>query len=231
MIIKQTRKSLVTNHNNIIFQSIADLKRGDLSKAIGRADDDGNAVFLSDGAGGTKFQALHDNGMQIHLAKDSSGNWYITDLMDNLSDVDQYTESHDRDVESMKALNESISYIDESEFLSHLSESNDSDSYIPLVFTTNALQHEFTIGHISGDKFTLNDGLPYFDFTVNEVETDDGEIVAYVDNASMNGRTLLELTNKFRELDADDEPVISESHSNQNSIVQQALQFVQRNGI
>ncbi|MEZ8501579.1 hypothetical protein AB6D08_09725 [Vibrio splendidus] len=228
MIIKQTRKDLVTNHNNIIFQSIADLKRGDLSKAIGRADEHGNAVFLSDGAGGggTKFQALHDNGMQIHLAKDSSGNWYITDLIDDISHVEPYTES-----ESESALDESISYLDESEFLSHLAESNDSDGYIPLVFTTNELDHEFTIGHISGDKFTLDNGLPYFDFTVNELETDDGEIVAYVDNTSLNGRTFLELTNRFRELDADDEPVISKSHSNQNSIVQQALQFVQRNGI
>ncbi|PMG83561.1 hypothetical protein [Vibrio breoganii] len=226
MIIKQTRKSLVTNHNNIIFQSIADLKRGDLSKAIGRADEDGNAVFLSDGAGGTKFQALHDNGMQIHLAKDSSGNWYITDLIDDISHVEMY-----ESVNLNEQASTSINYLPEDNFLVHLAESNDSDSYIPLLFTTNALQHEFTIGHISGDKFTLDNGLPYFDFAVDEVETDDGEIVAYVDNSSLNGRTLLELTNKFRELDVDDEPVISESHSNQNDMVQQALRFVQRNGV
>ncbi|MDC5703758.1 hypothetical protein OPW02_04160 [Vibrio europaeus] len=229
MIIKQTRKDLVTNHNNIIFQSIADLKHGDLSKAIGRADEHGNAVFLSDGAGGggTKFQALHDNGMQIHLARGSSGNWYITDLIDDISDVEMYESVNLNE----QALNESINYLPEDGFLVHLAESNDSDNYIPLVFTTNALDHEFTIGHISGDKFTLNDGLPYFDFAVDEVETDDGEIVAYVDNSSLNGRTLLELTNKFKALDTNDEPVVSESHSNQNDMVQQALQFVQRNGI
>ncbi|PMG55974.1 hypothetical protein [Vibrio splendidus] len=229
MIIKQTRKDLVTNHNNIIFQSIADLKRGDLSKAIGRADEHGNAVFLSDGAGGggTKFQALHDNGMQIHLAKGSSGNWYITDLIDDISDVEMYESVNLNE----QALNESINYLPEDYFLVHLAESNDCDSYIPLVFTTNALQHEFTIGHISGDKFTLDNGLPYFDFTVNEVETN-GEIVAYVDNASLNGRTLLELTNRFKALDDDDEPVISESQlESVDSMVQQALRYVQRSGI
>ncbi|PMG06830.1 hypothetical protein BCV02_00640 [Vibrio breoganii] len=227
MQIKQTRPSLVAGHSKLIFKSLDDLKRKDLTNVIGRFDGNETASFLSDWSLGQKYQALYDNSVSIFLAKGTDGNYYLTDLVDNISDVEMYESVNLNE----KALNESISYLDESEFLSHLSESNDSDSYIPLVFTTNALQHEFTIGHISGDKFTLNDGLPYFDFTVNEVETDDGEIVAYVDNASMNGRTLLELTNKFKALDADDEPVISESHSNQNDMVQQALRYVQRNGV
>ncbi|MFB1075413.1 hypothetical protein [Vibrio diabolicus] len=227
MQIKQTRPSLVKGHGKLIFKSLADLERKDLTNVIGRFDGNETASFLVDGASGQKFNALFNHGVAIHLAKGSDGNYYLTDLIDNVSFVEMY----ERVNLDEQALNESINYLPERDFLIHLSESNDSDSYIPLVFSTNALQHEFTIGHISGDRFTLNDGLPYFDFAVDEVETDDGEIVAYVDNASLNGRTFLELTNKFRELDADDEPVISESHSNQNSIVQQALQFVQRNGI
>ncbi|WP_102297593.1 hypothetical protein [Vibrio cyclitrophicus] len=230
MQIKQTRPSLVAGHSKLIFKSLDDLKRKDITNVIGRFDGKETASFLSDGAGtgGTKYQALYDNGVAIHLAKGSNGNYYLTDLVDDLSYVEMYEHVNLNE----QALNESINYLPEDDFLVHLAESNDSDSYIPLVFTTNALQHEFTIGHISGDKFTLDNGLPYFDFTVNEVENDDGEIVAYVDNASLNGRTLLELTNKFRELDVDDEPVISESQSEPlDSMVRQALRYIQRSGI
>ncbi|MFA0435935.1 hypothetical protein AB4554_06925 [Vibrio breoganii] len=227
MQIKQTRPSLVAGHSKLIFRSLADLTRKDLTNVIGRFDGNETASFLSDGSLGQKYQALYNNGVAIHLAKGSDGNYYLTDLIDNVSFVETYTNVNLNE----QALDESISYLPEDGFLIHLSESNDSDSYIPLVFTTNALQHEFTIGHISGDKFTLNDGLPCFDFIVNEIESDDGEIAAYVDNTSLNGRTLLELTNKFRELDVDDEPVISESHSNQNDMVQMALRYVQRSGI
>ncbi|MEZ9347256.1 hypothetical protein AB4166_10435 [Vibrio splendidus] len=227
MQVKQTRPSLVAGHSKLIFKSLADLERKDLTNVIGRFDGNETASFLVDGASGQKFNALFNHGVAIHLAKGSDGNYYLTDLIDNVSFVEMY----ERVNLDEQALNESINYLPEDDFVIHLAESNDCDSYIPLVFTTNALQHEFTIGHISGDRFTLNDGLPYFDFAVDEVETDDGEIVAYVDNSSLNGRTLLELTNKFRELDDDDEPVISESHSNQNDMVQQALRFVQRNGV
>lgn len=227
MQIKHTRPSLVVGHSKLIFRSLADLKRKDLTNVIGRFDGIETASFLSDGSLGLKYQSLHNNGVAIHLAKGTDGNYYLTDLVDDIS----YVEMYERVNLDEQALNESINYLPERDFLIHLAESNDSDSYIPLVFTANALDHEFTIGHISGDRFTLNDGLPYFDFAVDEVETDDGEIVAYVDNSSLNGRTLLELTNKFRELDDEDEPVISESHSNQNDMVQQALRFVQRNGI
>ncbi|ANP76938.1 hypothetical protein A134_11145 [Vibrio crassostreae 9CS106] len=228
MQIKQTRPSLVAGHGKLIFRSLADLTRKDLTNVIGRFDGNETASFLSDGSLGQKYQALYNNGVAIHLAKGSDGNYYLTDLIDNVSFVETYTNVNLNE----QALDESISYLPEDSFLIHLSESNDSDSYIPLVFTTNALQHEFTIGHISGDKFTLNDGLPYFDFIVNEIESDDGEIVAYVDNASLNGRTLLELTNKFKALDVDDKPVISESQSEPlDSMVRQALRYVQRSGI
>ncbi|PML59452.1 hypothetical protein [Vibrio lentus] len=232
MQVKQTRPSLVVGHSKLIFKSLADLERKDLTNVIGRFDGE-TASFLSDGALGQKYQALYDNGVAIHLARDNSGNYYLTDLIDNVSFVEPIgsTKKYEHINLNEKALDECIDYLPEDDFLVHLAESNDSDSYIPLVFTTNAQQHEFTIGHISGDKFTLNDGLPYFDFTVSEVENDDGDIVAYVDNASLNGCTLLKLTNKFKALDTDDEPVIIESYSNPNDIVQMALQFVQRNGI
>lgn len=226
MQIKQARPSLAVGHGKLIFKTLDDLERKDLTNVIGRFDGKETASFLSDGALGQKYQALYDNSVSIFLAKGSDGNYYLTDLVDNISHVETYENVNLNE----KALDESIEFLPEGSFLTYLAKGNDSDSYIPLVFTTNALQHEFTIGHISGDKFTLNNGLPYFDFTVNEVESDDGEITAYVDNASLNGRTLLELTNKFKALD-DDESVISESHSNQNDIVQMALQFVKRNGI
>ncbi|MEZ8611710.1 MULTISPECIES: hypothetical protein [Vibrio] len=230
MQIKQTRPSLAVGHSKLIFKTLGDLERKDLTNVIGRFDGKETASFLSDGqgGGGTKFQALFNNSVAIHLAKGRDGNYYLTNLVDDISHVEMYECVN----LNGKVLDESIGYLQEDDFLVHLAESNDSDSYIPLVFTTNALQHEFTIGHISGDKFTLNDGLPYFDFIVNEIESDDGEIVAYVDNASLNGRTLLELTNKFRELDSDDEPVISESQlESVDSMVQQALRYVQRNGV
>ena len=227
MQIKHTRPSLVVGHSKLIFRSLADLKRKDLTNVIGRFDGIETASFLSDGSLGLKYQSLHNNGVAIHLAKGTDGNYYLTNLVDDISHVEMYESVNLND----KALDESISYLPERDFLIHLSESNDSDSYIPLVFTTKALDHEFTIGHISGDKFTLDNSLPYFDFTVNELTNDGGEIVAYVDNSSLNGRTLLELTNKFKALDADDEPIISESRSKQNDMVQQALRFVQRNGI
>ncbi len=227
MQIKQTRPSLAVGHSNLIFASLDHLKRKDLTNVIGRFDGNDTASFLSDGALGQKYQALHNNGVAIHLAKGTDGNYYLTNLVDGISHVEMYESVNLNE----KALDESISYLPEDGFLVHLAESNDSDNYIPLVFTTKALDHEFTIGHISGDKFTLDNGLPYFDFTVNEVETN-GEIVAYIDNASLNGRTLLELTNKFRELDSDDEPVISESQlESVDSMVQQALRYVQRNGV
>ena len=227
MQIKQTRPSLVAGHSNLIFKSLADLERKDLTNVIGRFDGKETASFLSDGSLGQKYQALFNNSVAIHLAKGTDGNYYLTNLVDDISHVEMYESVNLNE----KALDESISYLPEDGFLVHLAESNDSDNYIPLVFTTKALDHEFTIGHISGDKFTLDNGLPYFDFTVNEVETN-GEIVAYVDNVSLNGRTLLALTNKFRELDSDDEPVISESQlESVDSMVQQALRYVQRNGV
>ncbi|MEZ8945185.1 hypothetical protein AB6E30_14145 [Vibrio sp. 10N.247.311.12] len=234
MQIKQTRPSLVAGHSKLIFKSLADLERKDLTKVLGRFDGKETASFLSDGSLGQKYLALHNNGVAIHLAKGSDGNYYLTDLIDNVSFVEPIgsTKKYEHVNFNENALDESIGYLPKDDFLIHLSESNDSDSYIPLVFTTNALQHEFTIGHISGDKFTLDDGLPHFDFTVNEVENDDGEIVAYVDNASLNGRTLLELTNKFKALDVDDEPVISESQPEPvDCMVQMALRYVQRSGI
>ncbi|KAB0463169.1 hypothetical protein [Vibrio kanaloae] len=233
MIIKQTRKSLVTNHHNIIFQSKAD--DGDLSKAIGRADDDGNAVFLSDGAGGggTKFQALHDSGMQIHLAKGSSGNWYITDLIDDISDVEMYESVSLNE----KALDESISYLPEDGFLVHLAESN-SDDYVSIYFTSNELEHEFCVGHISDGRYTLAKSFPNIgEFDVIEKENDDGEIVAFIDNASLKGQSIIDINRVLKpydEINVDDliqgvdDDLFSEGVDN---MVQQALRYVQRNGV
>ncbi|MEZ9188045.1 hypothetical protein AB4133_01740 [Vibrio sp. 10N.286.52.F8] len=234
MQIKQTRPSLVAGHSKLIFKSLKDLERKDLTNVIGRFDGNETASFLVDGASGQKFNALFNHGVAIHLAKGSDGNYYLTDLIDNVSFVEPIgsTKKYEHINLNQKALDERIDYLPEDDFLVHLAESNDSDSYIPLVFTTNALQHEFTIGHISGDKFTLNDGLPYFDFTVNEVEKDDGGVVAIVDNASLNGRTLLELTNKFKSLDTDDEPIISESQSEPvDEMVQSAMNWLVRSGM
>ncbi|MEZ8863380.1 hypothetical protein AB6E85_25755, partial [Vibrio sp. 10N.247.311.51] len=137
MQIKQTRPSLVVGHSKLIFRSLADLTRKDLTNVIGRFDGNETASFLSDGALGQKYQALYDNGVAIHLAKGRDGNYYLTDLVDDISHIEMYEHVNFNE----NALDESIGYLPKDDFLIHLSESNDSDSYIPLVFTTNALQH------------------------------------------------------------------------------------------
>ncbi|MFA0054700.1 hypothetical protein [Vibrio echinoideorum] len=233
MQIKQTRPSLVAGHGKLIFRSLADLEQKDLTSVIGRFDGKETASFLSDGALGQKYLALFQNGVSIQLAKGSDGNYYLTDLVDDISHVKTYTNVNLNE----RALDENIDYLPEDDFLVHLAESN-SDDYVSIYFTSNELEHEFCVGHISDGKYTLAKSFPDIgEFDVIEKENDDGEIVAFIDNASLKGQAIIDINRVLKpydEINVDDliqgvdDDLFSE---NVDNMVLEALRYVQRSGI
>lgn len=147
------------SHDNLVFSDKQSSISRDLNNVVGRYND-GEIVFLDDNQQGTKWKALHNAGFQIHLAKDKNNNWYITDMIDNLSKVNPYTES-EKDTE----------YVDVSEFLK-----NHSDGAIDIMFTTPELKNFHRVGliNLEDNVYTLTpdlvDKLSSFDYEINEDE-------------------------------------------------------------
>ncbi|HDY7993860.1 hypothetical protein [Vibrio vulnificus] len=181
----------IVSHDNLVFSDKQSATVRDLNKTIGRYNN-GEVEFLDDNQLGTKWKALHQAGFKIHLAKDKNNNWYITDLIDNLSKVNPYTESM-----------EDTKFVDEDEFLK-----KHNDGAIDIMFTTPSMKHFHRVGLINLDDnvYTLQpqyaEDLEDFEY---EIDDEQDEIFASVMTDSIVAPKLLKLQKALQQEDKEDD--------------------------
>ncbi|MEZ8168150.1 hypothetical protein A152_0012600 [Vibrio tasmaniensis 1F-187] len=220
MKVEQHTAQMTPTHDQIVFANEHDAKQRDLSKAIGRFDAPRKSIiFVDDNSIGTKYKALMDNGFQIHLAKDDRNNYYITDLLDNISKAGENLGVHESvdtgetaDIESTDNNTDErpeLTFKEESEFLEQ-----DIDSAMDLDFTTESLNYEHRVGLYNEDSnmYTLRedvkDLLDEFEFNIDENE--DG-VIARIAPESIKGRKLLKLVNLLKKQEQDDDAELKEA--------------------
>ena len=200
-------------HSGVVFLNKEASDKKDMSDTVGRFDETRKAIaFLSGTPNGNKWKALMDGGFQIHLARDKDGNYYITDLIDNLSDVQQYTESDNGvDIEQIDIDSEDrpLVYKEEKEFMEQ-----DIDSAMDLNFTTNDLGCEHRVGLYNEEHstYTLREDVKDFleDFSFSIDENDEG-VIANIDNSSINPRKLLLLVKLLKKQEQEDDEELKEA--------------------
>ncbi|WP_210472616.1 hypothetical protein [Vibrio crassostreae] len=210
MKVEQQTDALKPTHDKVVFASKEDAQKKDLTRCIGRFDEPRKSiVFIDDNGVGTKYKALMQNGLQIHLAKDDRNNYYITDLIDNISKAGQNLGVHesleveptDNNVEERPEL----VFKTAQEFMEQ-----DIDSAMDIDFTTEALNYEHRVGLYNEDaqSYTLRDDVKDFldDFEFKIDETEEG-VLARISPESLQTRKLLKLVNllKQQEQDSDEE--------------------------
>lgn len=211
--VEQQADAITPEHKFVVFLNKEASDKKDLTQTVGRFDETRRAIaFLDDNQNGTKWKALMNGGFQIHLARDKDGNYYITDLIDNLSDVQQYTESDNGvDIKPIDIDSEDrpLVYKEEKEFLK-----NHNDGAMDLDFTTNDLRFEHRVGLYNeiDNVYTLREDVKDFleDFSFSIDENDEG-VIANIDNSSINPRKLLLLVKLLKKQEQEDDEELKEA--------------------
>ncbi|MEZ8966370.1 hypothetical protein AB6E53_06720 [Vibrio breoganii] len=222
MKVEQQSQNITPAHDGVVFANKQDADKKDMSKAIGRFDAPRRSiVFVKDNGLGTKYKALADNGFQIHLAKDDRNNYFITDLLDNISksgmhesvstgeDSDIENKDNFKDDEGNSSDRPDLVFKEESDFMEQ-----DIDDAMDLDITTESLNYEHRVGLYSesGNSYTLRedtkDLLDEFEFNIDENEEG---VVARIAPESMNARKLLKLVNLLKKQEQDDEDELQEA--------------------
>ncbi|GAB7224770.1 hypothetical protein VoSk93_39890 [Vibrio owensii] len=206
--VEQQIDSIAPEHTRVVFASKKDSDDKDLSKAIGRFDEQRRAIALLKGTKlGDKYKALMDGGFQVYLAKDDRNNYYVTDLLDSNEINESYGLEHDdieREVDSNTGEHDErpAIYKEEQAFLEQ-----DIDSAMDLDFTTEDLKFGHRVGLYNeyNNTYTLREDVKDFleDFEFDIDETEDG-VVAHVLNESINARKLIQLVRLLKQQEQDD---------------------------
>ncbi|HDY7528530.1 TPA: hypothetical protein RQJ59_001788 [Vibrio vulnificus] len=209
--VEQQTNTITPGHKFVVFLNKEASDKKDLAQTVGRFDETRRAIAFLDGTpNGDKWKALMSGGFQIHLARDKDGNYYITDLIDNLSDIKPYTESSDLDdIEQQIDSRPELVYKEEKEFLEQ-----DIDSAMDLNFTTNDLGFEHRVGLYNEEfsTYTLREDVKDFleDFSFSIDENDEG-VIANIDNSSINPRKLLLLVKLLKKQEQEDDEELREA--------------------
>ncbi|HCG9752630.1 TPA: hypothetical protein NKQ52_005063 [Vibrio parahaemolyticus] len=222
MKVEHTTNTITPSHTGLVFASKKEADQKDLSNVVGRFDEKRREIALLDGTrAGDKYRALINAGLQVHLAKDDRNNYYITGLLDNISSMAKSNKSFSECSEAIEQGQTSeLSTVDSDErpdilfkeFDAFMAEDN--DSAMDLDFTLPSLKYEHRVGLYNEDKgtYTLRedvlDLLDEFSFHINE--NNEG-VVARINPESLNGRTLLKLTNLLKKQEQDDDDELQEA--------------------
>ncbi len=218
MKVERQANEMTPSHKGVVFANEQTARQKDMTQVIGRFDEPNESiVFINDNALGTKYKALMNSGMALHLAKDDRNNYYVTDLLDNIAktgmheatEIDDYKQQKN-DVEQEHEREERpLIYKTEQEFIEQ-----DIDSAMDLDFTTEDLKFEHRVGLYNEDanSYTLRedveDLLDEFEFDVDE--QDDG-VVARIANESVNARKLIQLIRLLKQQEQEDEEELKEA--------------------
>ncbi|ELP6122756.1 phage tail tape measure protein [Vibrio vulnificus] len=220
MKVEQQTNEITPSHKGVVFANEQTAKQKDMTQAIGRFDEPRRSiVFINDNGLGTKYKALMSNGMALHLTKDDRNNYYVTDLLDNISKTglneNKETDEYDSaDIDKVDANTDEddqrpVIYKEEQDFLEQ-----DIDSAMDLDFTTEDLGFEHRVGMYNEhtNTYTLRedvkDLLDEFEFDIDE--TEDG-VVAHVLNESINARKLIQLIRLLKQQEQEDENELKEA--------------------
>ncbi|HFQ4938121.1 TPA: hypothetical protein ACGUTZ_000547 [Vibrio vulnificus] len=225
MKVEHTTNTIKPSHTGLVFASKKEADQKDLSNVVGRFDEKRREIALLDGTrAGDKYRALINAGLQIHLQKDDRNNYYITNLLDNISsmaktDNKSFSDYYSEAIEDKSQASE-LSTVDSDErpdilfkeFDAFMAEDN--ESAMDLDFTLPSLKYEHRVGLYNEDQgtYTLRedvlDLLDEFSFHIDEQE---GGVVARINPESLNGRTLLKLTNLLKKQEQDDDDELQEA--------------------
>jgi hypothetical protein len=223
--VEKLTDKMSPSHYSVVFASKQDSDNKDMSKAVGRFDEQRRAIALLNTELGKKYKALMDGGFQVFLNKDIRDNFYITQVEDAIehlkkgsySDFAMQESIEDAEDENEEAVEldkvdkerPELEYVEEEEFLE-----NHIDSAMDLDFTTENLKYEHRVGMYNehDNVYTLRDDtkdlLNEFEFHVDENE--DG-VVARINNESINARVLLRLINLLKQQEQEDDEELQEA--------------------
>ena len=218
MKVEQQTNEITPAHSGVVFLNKEASDKKDMQNTIGRFDETRKAIaFLKGTPNGDKWKALMDGGFQIHLAKDDRNNYFITDLLDNISksgiheseSVDIEKTDNFKDDEGNSSDRPEIVFKEESDFMKQ-----DIDDAMDLDFTTENLNYEHRVGLYNEDansytlREELKDLLDEFEFNIDENEEG---VIARIAPESINARKLLKLVNLLKKQEQADEDELQEA--------------------